>query len=551
MKKILSLILAVVMISAMTATAVLADGLPFTDVKTGRWSYDAIKYAYDRKYMDGTGGGKFTPAGTMTRAMVVTVLYRMEGAPEVSFSDEFTDVKDGKWYSDAVIWAKGSGVVNGTSETTFTPEGKITREQLATMLCRYTDHKGLKSFADGDLDSFADASKVSEYATEAMIWASGYGIITGIDYGDETDLDPRGNATREQFATILKRFEETEIPTLVEYYTPYAELIADHAENWLRTIMADLAADPDYSIHDLHNWGVGHLLIGVNEMGRYDVVEEYADMWLAHKDRGVVLSTDAGLAGYVMIDMYERTGEEKYKTLVDECLEGLLARPTDEYGEIRYDRNEDSNDVYVDGTGMCTPFLARYASAFGDEEVRKIAVLQVTNYLRMGVHPKLMYVYHGYTGSGGFAGEMGWGRGTGYLMCAIGNVMRYCDDDEANAACETFIASMMTRLKADNKFGWSLSRRDAASDTSATGKIMWGVLLAKQVGLAECVSDSTVKAIARAGLTDVYEDGEVRGSSGGSGGFGSYSENYDENTSYGEGAMLSFYALFLKYLENN
>ena len=115
------------------------DGSPFSDVKTSRWSYEAIKYAVNKGYMNGIGDGKFDPAGSMTRGMVVTVLYRREGSPAVTFRNDFSDVKAGKYYSDAVIWAKDEGIVNGITETTFEPNGKITREQLATMLSRFSE----------------------------------------------------------------------------------------------------------------------------------------------------------------------------------------------------------------------------------------------------------------------------------------------------------------------------------------------------------------------------------------------------------------------------
>ena len=544
MKKIISLILAALTLAAVLTAPAAAEKAPFSDVSPDRWSYDAVKYAYDNGLMNGVGGGKFDPEGTMTRAMVVTVLHRIEGKPAVDAINEFSDVNAGEYYYDAVLWARSVGVVNGVSATSFDPDGSVTREQLVSMLFRYCDIKDLAVFGRADVSSFSDRAKIDSYAEESVSWAVDAGLIKGVGGGR---LDPLGFATREQVAAILKRFREAEFTTLYDYYLPYVEQMADYSERMLRDEMEKLAADPDYSIHDLHVWGNGLLAIGLNDFGRYDVVEDYIDMWLNHPARSGILSTDAGLAGYVVLDMYERTGEEKYAQLAHECLRAELARPTDEYGEIKYDRNDDF-DIYVDGTGMVTPFLARYSSVFGDEEVRRIAVLQVTNYLRFGVIPRFGLAYHGYSPGGVFQGEMGWGRGTGYLMLAVGSVMRYCNDAEANAKCEEFIKNTMKRLLPSDKFGWTLSLPNADSDTSATGKIMWGVLKAKEAGLASSVSDSVIKAIAKAGLTDVY-DGEVRGSSGGSGGFGSYSDKHDENTSYGQGAMLSFYVELLRYLE--
>ncbi|MBR6290921.1 MAG: S-layer homology domain-containing protein, partial [Clostridia bacterium] len=221
MKKLLTLILAALMLLG-ALVPVFADGAPFSDVKEKRWSYDSIVYAYEKGYMDGVGGGKFDPAGTMTRGMVVTVLYRMEGTPEVEFSNVFTDVKSGKYYSNAVIWAKDNEIVNGVSEGKFDPGGKITREQLATMLYRYADFKGYDVTASGDLSKFPDADKAHSYAKNALVWATDKGLITGVKSGNADLLDPRGNATREQFAAILKRFDDAFGEKPLAYNTPHA-----------------------------------------------------------------------------------------------------------------------------------------------------------------------------------------------------------------------------------------------------------------------------------------------------------------------------------------
>ncbi|MBQ3901530.1 MAG: S-layer homology domain-containing protein [Clostridia bacterium] len=219
MKKLLTLFLAAMMLVG-AVLSVTADESPFSDVKTSRWSYKAIVYAYENGLMDGIGGGKFDPAGTMTRGMVVTVLYRMEKTPPVEFEDAFTDVKAGKYYSDAVIWAKSNNIVNGVSEGVFDPGGKITREQLATMLYRYADFKGLDTRVEGDLGKFPDADKAHSYAKDALIWATSKGLITGVKSGDKDLLDPRGNATREQFATILMRFDPEQLKYPVEFNDP-------------------------------------------------------------------------------------------------------------------------------------------------------------------------------------------------------------------------------------------------------------------------------------------------------------------------------------------
>ncbi|MBR3991807.1 MAG: S-layer homology domain-containing protein [Clostridia bacterium] len=205
MKKVFALALSVIVLAG-AAAVVFADESPFSDVKTTRWSYEAIKYAVNKGYMNGIGDGKFDPTGSMTRGMVVTVLYRREGSPEVTFRNDFSDVKAGKYYSDAVIWAKDEGVVNGITETTFEPNGKITREQLATMLSRFSERCLVSVPERADLSGYPDADKIHSYAKDALAWANEANLIKGMSDGT---LSPRGYATREQFATILKRFDDT------------------------------------------------------------------------------------------------------------------------------------------------------------------------------------------------------------------------------------------------------------------------------------------------------------------------------------------------------
>ena len=244
MKKLVSLILAALMLAGVFAVAALAEESPFSDVKVKRWSYEAIKYAYDNKLMDGVGDGKFDPAGTMTRGMVVTVLWRMEEKPAVEFTEDFTDVKAGKYYSDAVIWAKNKDIVNGVSEGVFDPGGKITREQLATMLYRYADFKALDTRANGDLSKFPDADKAHSYAKAALTWATDKGLVSGVKSGGTDLLDPRGNATREQFATILMRFGNTDLEYPVVYNDPVIRSHYTEKEYPLVTD-ADIYVSPD------------------------------------------------------------------------------------------------------------------------------------------------------------------------------------------------------------------------------------------------------------------------------------------------------------------
>ena len=207
MKKIGSFILAVVMIASAICVALPASAAPsFIDVERGRWSEEYINYAVNAGYLKGVGGGKFDPAGTTTRAMVVTVLWRMEKEPAAGYRADFRDVPQNEWYAVPVIWAKDAGVVLGVSQDRFDPNGKITREQLSTMLYRYAEYKGYDVSGRADLSGFSDRPKISDWAADAISWAVSVGLVKGVT--DKT-VEPGGPATREQLATILKRFDET------------------------------------------------------------------------------------------------------------------------------------------------------------------------------------------------------------------------------------------------------------------------------------------------------------------------------------------------------
>ena len=179
------------------------EPLPFTDVKEGDWFHDAVRYVYDNGLMDGVGDGQFAPNATTNRAMVVTILYRLAGEPAVSGDAAFTDVAAGQWYTDAVLWAAQKGIVNGVSETEFSPAGDLTREQLATVLYRYAQDQGYDVSAQADLSGFPDAGDIQSYATQTLSWAVAEGLLQGFE---DDSLQPGGTATRAQIATILMRF---------------------------------------------------------------------------------------------------------------------------------------------------------------------------------------------------------------------------------------------------------------------------------------------------------------------------------------------------------
>lgn len=178
-----------------------------SDVKT-HWGHSSIDYCVENGLMNGVGDGKFNPDGTVTRAMLATVLYRQAGSPDVQNASAFPDVNPGEWYGKAIAWAADAGIVTGYPDGTFDPNKAVTRQELATMFYRYAKFAKFDVSAAGDLSVFPDRNQVLEYAMEAMVWANGAGLITGNVVNDVTCLDPKGNATRSQLATILMRFCE-------------------------------------------------------------------------------------------------------------------------------------------------------------------------------------------------------------------------------------------------------------------------------------------------------------------------------------------------------
>ena len=182
MKKLLSAILVTIMLAGALAAALPSFAATvFSDVENGRWSAESIEYSVKEGYMNGVGGGKFDPEGSLTRAMVATVLWRREGSPAPTAPSGFSDVPAGEWYTDAVAWAKETGVVKGLTETTFGPDELITREQLATMLFRFSSSAPVSVPERADLSPFADDEKTSDWAEEPLGWAVEAGLVNGTD----------------------------------------------------------------------------------------------------------------------------------------------------------------------------------------------------------------------------------------------------------------------------------------------------------------------------------------------------------------------------------
>ncbi len=180
----------------------------FQDVLPASWYYEAVKYVAAAGLMKGTGSNTFEPDKSMTRAMFVTVLYRLAGEPSVSEGAAFTDVVPDSWYEDAVVWGSKNGVVKGVGGEKFDPVTPVSREQMAAFLYRYADHAGLEPGTDGaggSISGYQDSGKVSDWALEVMIWSVEKGLIVGMG---NNKLEPQGTATRAQVATIVMRYLE-------------------------------------------------------------------------------------------------------------------------------------------------------------------------------------------------------------------------------------------------------------------------------------------------------------------------------------------------------
>ena len=181
---------------------------PYSDTSTTAWYHDGVHYCIEKGLMKGIGEAEFAPGMITSRAMIATILWRMEGAPVADYAMTFKDVAEGKWYTEAIRWAQSVGVVEGYNADTFGPNNTITREQMATILWRYCKYKNIDVSVGEDTNilSFADAADVSGWAMEAMQWACGSGMIQGIEKDGVMYLDPQGDAVRSQSATMIYRF---------------------------------------------------------------------------------------------------------------------------------------------------------------------------------------------------------------------------------------------------------------------------------------------------------------------------------------------------------
>ena len=185
------------------------ENTTFSDVPKNEWYSDSVEYVFENGLMNGTSKTTFEPASSITRGMIVTIIYRMEGTPVVVSESEYTDVDKESYYYSPIVWATENGIVNGYSKEVFAPNDRITREQFAAILYRYADYKGLDISFDlkivEELKKYDDNSLINDYAKDAISWANHSKLITGTSV---TTLEPQGTATRAQAATIFMRFDK-------------------------------------------------------------------------------------------------------------------------------------------------------------------------------------------------------------------------------------------------------------------------------------------------------------------------------------------------------
>jgi len=176
---------------------------PYEDVREPAWYCEAVQYATEEGLMNGTGDNRFSPDGTMTRAMFATVIHRLAGQPETDGKSPFTDVPDGQWYSKAIIWASANGIILGYGDNRFGLIDNVTREQIVAILYRYAANQGMDIGGQSVLDQYDDAGEISSWALPAMKWAVGCGVISG---RSDNELAPLRSITRAEVAQVLYRF---------------------------------------------------------------------------------------------------------------------------------------------------------------------------------------------------------------------------------------------------------------------------------------------------------------------------------------------------------
>ena len=240
-----------------------SEPLPFHDVGSIDWFYESVRYVYDNELMTGLNETTFGPYENLARAQFAVILHRMNGSPDIEYTNKFPDVADNQWYTDAILWANEAGVVGGYTDTgKFGPGDNINREQMAVMMYRYANYLRYDTSARADISKYTDAGNVNEFAKEAMSWAVGEGIITG-KY-NETQLDPQGNASRAECATIIMRFMENgggsgDNPEGIAYHEGVEEIHLNYELDTEKRIIVV------YDQEMVRDWKEGEIKVLVNE----------------------------------------------------------------------------------------------------------------------------------------------------------------------------------------------------------------------------------------------------------------------------------------------
>lgn len=252
-KKIIVLVLTIFLISLPICTFAASNTLPFRDVKENDWYSAPLKYMYSNKYINGTTATTFSPDMKLDRAMLVTILYNMEKNPKVTGVSKFLDVKKpNEWYYSAVIWASKNGIINGYNNGTFAPYKSITREEVAIMLMNYSNYKKSNVKESKSLYSYSDRKKVSSWAEGAVKWAVGNKIINGKNGG--TEIDPGGTATRAEAITMIKNYIDAASQRKKPSYTTPRNLTATYGQT-----LADVKLPAGFSFENSLSTPVGNV----------------------------------------------------------------------------------------------------------------------------------------------------------------------------------------------------------------------------------------------------------------------------------------------------
>ena len=355
LKRMLCWILAVTMVLGLLPSTVLANGSSsFKDVKDGDWFKEAVEYVTAEGLMVGVGGNKFDPNGQTTRAMVVTVLYRMEGEPETTGTG-FSDTGKHRWYSKAVIWAKENSIVNGYGDDTFRPDVTMTREEMVAVFYRYAAHKDYDTSANASLSQFTDHKSIQSYAKSAVGWAVAVGLVQG--FPDDT-FCPRGDSTRAQLATILMRFHEN---VQNKQFTVTFETNGGTAIEPQYVRNGKTAIEPEVPTKEEHRFVAWYVDSELSEI--YDFTQPVTRdvvLYAGWKEVGGMIEGDSGTSVdvYAITDFMISEDETTANAVVsapENCV--LVVRFMDE--EIYFSEDYPNNKEYIDEENLFASHVVR------------------------------------------------------------------------------------------------------------------------------------------------------------------------------------------------